>query len=266
MAKGLWPSDDAVVWEQHLQKYDDAVDATGKERLAELDRWFQTELPVSISGRDKPYLSKDDLVKLVDWKLTRGKWRPRLLDFAKQQAAGVVEQASEAAFAALQKGTDAGAKEALDTLAKLKGVGPATASAALAAASDQVPFMSDEALETVVGGRNYTVKEFLLLHQRVKDKASALSKASGRQWTAREVEKALWAADILAKGTSSKGTKRKAAATSSRPATGGTPDGDKADADGGKAVHAGSKRGADEPAGSAKGTSEGGLRRSKRTR
>ena len=43
----------------------------------------------------------------VDWKLTRGKWRPRLLDYAEQQAEGVVETASKLAFAALkEQGSD----------------------------------------------------------------------------------------------------------------------------------------------------------------
>lgn len=37
----------------------------------------------------------------MDWKLKRGKWRPRLLDFAKQADPAAVEAASRAAFEAL---------------------------------------------------------------------------------------------------------------------------------------------------------------------
>lgn len=40
----------------------------------------------------------------VDWKLLRGKWRPRLLDFAKQADPAAVEAASRAAFQALGSG------------------------------------------------------------------------------------------------------------------------------------------------------------------
>ncbi len=43
-------------------------------------------------------MTNEDLVRLVDWKLTRGKWRPKLLDYAKQQEDGVVKEASMAAF------------------------------------------------------------------------------------------------------------------------------------------------------------------------
>lgn len=45
----------------------------------------------------------------MDWKLQRGKWRPRLLDFAKQADPQQVEAASRAAFEALG-GADSGGK------------------------------------------------------------------------------------------------------------------------------------------------------------
>ena len=44
----------------------------------------------------------------MDWKLQRGKWRPRLLDFAKQADPAAVEGASRAAFQALGGSSSSG--------------------------------------------------------------------------------------------------------------------------------------------------------------
>ncbi|XP_050893677.1 uncharacterized protein LOC127107601 [Lathyrus oleraceus] len=76
----------------------------------------------------------------MQWKLTRGKWRPRLLDFVSSIEDAVVKRASEKAFESLPD-----VEKAISELSALKGVGPATASAVLAAfAPNLTPFMSDE--------------------------------------------------------------------------------------------------------------------------
>lgn len=66
--------------------------------------------------------------------------RPRLLDFVSSLEDSVVKSASEKAFKSLPD-----ISKAVKELTVLKGVGPATASAVLAAyAPDIAPFMSDE--------------------------------------------------------------------------------------------------------------------------
>lgn len=66
--------------------------------------------------------------------------RPRLLDFVSALDEAVVKSASQKAFQALPD-----ISKAISELTVLKGVGPATASAVLAAyAPDVAPFMSDE--------------------------------------------------------------------------------------------------------------------------
>lgn len=66
--------------------------------------------------------------------------RPRLLDFVSSLDEAVVKSASEKAFQSLPD-----VSKAVSELTVLKGVGPATASAVLAAyAPDVAPFMSDE--------------------------------------------------------------------------------------------------------------------------
>lgn len=96
-------------------------------------RWYRTELKQAILRRETKWIEKEELVKLVrtpcfarlgiastawlpsacsvspidscalgglqvDWKLTRGKWRPKLLDYAKQHTERVVKDTSGAAF------------------------------------------------------------------------------------------------------------------------------------------------------------------------
>ncbi|XP_048444205.1 uncharacterized protein LOC125479175 isoform X2 [Pyrus x bretschneideri] len=75
------------------------------------------------------------------------KWRPRLLDFVSALDYSVVKSASEKAFRSLPD-----ISKAISDLTVLKGVGPATASAVVAAYAPEVaPFMSDEAMVAALG-------------------------------------------------------------------------------------------------------------------
>lgn len=135
----------------------------------------------------------------VDWKLTRGKWRPRLLSFAEQADEKQLKDAFIQAHAVLSKNkskppSDEAIKEAATALCDLKGIGPATASAILTAISPSIPFMSDEALVAALGSRDYTVKFMLQLTEKLRSKAKKLSAADGKkEWTARDVERCLYA-------------------------------------------------------------------------
>ena len=153
-------------------------------------------------------MSKPALVRLVEWKLTRGKWRPRLLSFAQAADPAAVADASQRSFSALRRAkagscSEAVLKEALAPLIELKGVGPATATAAVSACDASVPFMSDEALVAALGYRDYTLKEAVKLTAALQKKAKELNAAGGggREWTAREVERCLFADAAAAKQT-----------------------------------------------------------------
>lgn len=61
----------------------------------------------------------------VDWKLTRGKWRPRLLDFAKSHSDSTVKDVTLRAFNLVPPAVDVipsqtKVKEAIEALSQLK--------------------------------------------------------------------------------------------------------------------------------------------------
>ena len=77
-----------------------------------------------MAARDPPHLTSGEFVQLVEYKLQRGKWRPKLLDYAKALSAGTVKAATSEA---LDNGACHSAdgdimqlKEAMEPLMKLK--------------------------------------------------------------------------------------------------------------------------------------------------
>lgn len=132
---------DTHLWREALFSYDAAIKNLGKTNLITLDDFYRKELPDLLHRRDPdPYITTHELSRLMEWKLARGKWRPRLLSFVSSLDDAVVRDASRKAFASFPD-----VSKAISELTVLKGVGPATASAVLAAyAPDLAPFMSDE--------------------------------------------------------------------------------------------------------------------------
>lgn len=112
----------------------------------------------------------------------------------------LVKSASQKAFLCLPGDLS----KAVSELTVLKGVGPATASAVLAAYAPEVaPFMSDEAMEAVLGqSKDYSLKQYLLLANKLQEKAKELS-SEDEQFTASDVERALWSSAVGAKLTAS---------------------------------------------------------------
>ncbi|CAB1118241.1 unnamed protein product [Ectocarpus sp. CCAP 1310/34] len=88
----LLDSDNKVEWEAAFQSYAASIkrlsQEKGKSELVELDQWWRTELPAALVSRGAtPYLLKDELVKVVQWKLWIGQMRPSLLQRAKETSA-----------------------------------------------------------------------------------------------------------------------------------------------------------------------------------
>lgn len=201
LAADCWLSNDKTAWQAHLDAYPLRISQLGKDRLPDLERLF-TELGPKIRSRRVAHVTAIELVKIVEWKLTRGKWRPRLLDFAKAHNESTVVAATTTSFRRLDEGDIAAA---LSNLTKLKGIGPATASAILSAYAPEIcPFMSDEAAAVALPGvkLKYNRQEYERLSAALCAKSEHLNsteEAAGEDkathvWTASEVERALWSA------------------------------------------------------------------------
>ncbi|KAG8182532.1 hypothetical protein JTE90_002066 [Oedothorax gibbosus] len=215
----------AEQWSYMFSKYKDALKAKaarrtkkgGPEELIRMDTWYQEELPKLIHSRKELYITHEELVQLTKWKLMREKFRPNLIDLVRINTEKAVLTHSKKAFKRLPN-----LGGAIAMLTCLKGVGPATASAILAAAfPDQAPFMADICMLSTPGVEtmDYTVAEYLNYTLELKKKADYLNSLDPTQeWNPHKIELALWAhfvagaveTTILADLPSSEGTTQEA--------------------------------------------------------
>jgi len=188
MARTLWISQDSVIWEAALQQYDEQRDRQNNSKiLTPLDLWYMNQLPNLLSKQK--FISQSQLSQLMKWKLARGQNRPSLQKFVDSLSDALVQKTSKEAFAILDD--DPG--KALDRLATLKGIGPATASAILSAYSASIPFLSDEALIAVNLPGKYTKAAFLRLLEESTEICKTLnSQGVELQWNPKLLEKALF--------------------------------------------------------------------------
>merc|ERR1712025_906203 len=115
----------------------------------------------------------------MEWKLTRGKFRPQLTSLIESNDESKVKEISENSFSYIND-----PELAIKELCQLRGVGPATASAILTAFSPETfCFMADEAVNCVLSGKiNYNMKYYLEYLRQVSEKAVELSE-HGKTWT-----------------------------------------------------------------------------------
>ena len=177
----------STAWRRALDSYPATVRAQGVGRLAELDEWYHGALAADLAGRRPASLTHGELVRITEWKMARGVWRAPNLVLVRGNDAQAVHDTSAAAFAQVPH-----PKAPVATLTELAGVGPATASAALAAlAPDQYPFF-DELVAAQVAGLPkvaWTLGYYVRYAQALRERASSL----GGEWTPALVERALWA-------------------------------------------------------------------------
>jgi len=141
------------------------------KELRELDEWFRKGLVENLMAKEVPFVSRDELLKIVQWKLARGKYRPRLYKLVENNNEQSVRECSQKAFKVVGDGEQGHIRKGITELCKLKGLGPATASAILSAYSKDVPFMADEAVQKLCPGKSikYTMKGYMEFVERVED-------------------------------------------------------------------------------------------------
>ncbi|KAL0984337.1 hypothetical protein UPYG_G00140190 [Umbra pygmaea] len=198
MTESLFACKDPAVWRNLYGKYWEIAEAKsiGKNKqsgkLLALDKWYQEELPAAIAERSHKYITHPELVKLMEWKLTRGKFRPRLQQLVATNSDEMVEKCSRNAFSLLPD-----IQAAIKELCSLKALGPATASAVLAAGAPELAaFMADEAVESIPGLRpiQYTAKHYALYQKKIVLQTQTLNKVDiEHDWTPHRVELCLWA-------------------------------------------------------------------------
>ena len=183
----LWATTSLERWRDALARYGDVVSRQGVARLVELDQWYRAELPGAISARRTPHVTHAELVRLTEWKMARGVWRAPNLVLVRGNDEHDVERWSFHALAAMPH-----PKAPIATLVKLAGVGPATASAVVAAAApSSYPFFDELVAAQVprLGAVKWTMAYYATYADALRERAAAL----GGEWTPTMVERAVWA-------------------------------------------------------------------------
>ncbi|KAJ5777226.1 hypothetical protein N7520_000472 [Penicillium odoratum] len=139
------------------------------EKFVTLDRWrYEGRPELLVRGKaSEKVLNKEDLISIMQWKTTHGKYRPMLMGMIKANDEKLIIKCTESASSSLPNAnskldlgsdSDLFPQKSLDALQPLRGVGVATASLILSIATgfredhEQVPFYSDDLFLWLVVG------------------------------------------------------------------------------------------------------------------
>ena len=187
MSNSLWLSTSQSAWRDALARYETVATHQSVAKLGELDSWYRLELPELISARVRPYITQAELIKTTEWKMARGVWRAPNLVLVRSNDADIVKTVSTSALSKIPHPT-----APISTLATLDGVGPATASAVVAAfAPNMYPFFDELVAAQIptLGKVAWTLAYYAKYAVALRERAEQL----GAEWTPVMLERALWA-------------------------------------------------------------------------
>ncbi len=187
----LWTNADPTAWADALARYPAVVAAQEVSRLVELDKWYREEFPTALAARTPMHLEHAALIAVTEWKMKRGVWRARNLALVRGNDPAEVAARGAEAFAAFPD-----PRRPIARLTQLAGVGPATASAVLAAIRPEIfPFFDELIAEQIpnLGPVVFTAGYYARYAEQLRARAETLNEQLPN-WTAHTVGQALWAA------------------------------------------------------------------------
>lgn len=189
----LWSSSNCADWESAIDRYPQVILAQGVRELPELDAWYRSALPALLAERDPASVTREELERVTRWKMKRGVWRERNRLLVAGNEPKIVKQLSREAFAAVPD-----PRRPISILSQLAGVGPATASALLAAhRPDVYPFFDELVAQQIpeLGAVSFTPAYYQRYAARLRERTELLNERCRKhRWTVQEVSQALWAA------------------------------------------------------------------------
>lgn len=184
---GLWFSSDPTQWRRALELYPDVISQQGVTRLPELDAWYRDEFPAVFASRRLVHITLAELIRITEWKMYRGVWRAPNLVRVKNNPADEVIETTVRGLSRCPHPT-----QPIGEIAKLDGVGPATASAVVAALMPTVYPFFDELVAAQIPDLG-PVKWTLGYYARYAEFLRARALSLGAEWTPVMIERALWA-------------------------------------------------------------------------
>jgi hypothetical protein len=187
VADTLWHSTDSTLWFAALNSYSRVIARQEVASLPAHDEWYSNEFPKVLASRTDPHITHAELVRVTEWKMSRGVWRAPNLVRVRSNAPKLVIETTTKALALCPHPT-----APIREIATLDGVGPATASAVTAVLQPWLYPFFDELVAAQVpdlGPVDWTLGYYARYAEQLRRRAVLL----GGEWTAVMVERALWA-------------------------------------------------------------------------